>query len=137
MVFRREDEDRNRYFFVQYESGIPIYSFENKSWRVVNPESYFSSLKKKLYRKNKAIYDIVLTAPVPLADYMVTGVDHPRCISGKCGRSNSAESTKMIRRVGLKYAQLLMTGCTKFQSLLDHLPCLEGQKITLERPEEE
>lgn len=81
MVFQRKDEGRMRYFFVQHESGIPIYNFDGNAWRWVKPESYFSKMKNRVYRKVGAIYDIVLTAPLALSDYTVVGVEHPRCIS--------------------------------------------------------
>lgn len=137
MVFQRQDEERGRYFFVQHESGIPIYSFNDQSWRTVNAEYYFAKAKGKLYRKDKAIYDIVLTQPLPLTDYTVRGMDHPHCISRKCGCCNSGESDKIIRRVGLARAQQILNSCEPLQALLTHLPCLDGQKITLEQPDED
>jgi hypothetical protein len=77
MAFRRIG-GRKRFFFVQYEAQIPIYSFESKVWRTVIPVSYFTDAGIG------AIWDIVLTQPIPIENAAITCVEHPSCIPAKC-----------------------------------------------------
>src|ERR1051326_7646493 len=85
ICFRRQGEDRERHFFVQYEAMIRIFNFEGNVWRTVNPRHYFKREDDGLYLKTGAIYDIVLTQPIPL-EYAkaIIAIDHPKCIPSKC-----------------------------------------------------
>lgn len=103
IAFRRKT-GRLRYFFVQYESRIPIYSFKGKSWRTVDIKSYLdSSTKNGLTLKNKGIYDIVLTNEIPLNKVEITPVNHPQCIPSKCNGMNKSEARKALRKIALHH----------------------------------
>ena len=105
IAFRRKG-DRHRYFFVQYESRIPIYSFKGKSWRKVKSESYFDSCKNNgLKLKSEAIYDIVLTREIPLKQVEIFAVKHPRCIPGKCSGMNLTEARDELKKIALRHIQ--------------------------------
>jgi hypothetical protein len=130
MVFRRTDSDgRERHYFVQHESPIPIFSFAGLSKRLVNPEFYFQKQSNRLWLKNRAIYEIILTEPLPLAECEVHGVSHPRCIPGKCGRSSLNDSYTTVQRVGLKRARSIILKSPEMQSLFKKLPWLSRKKI--------
>lgn len=131
MVFRREGADRNRYFFVQYEARIPIYSFGKKLWRTVKPEHYFEESDGGLSKKADAIYDIVLTNPLPLTKFTVKGVSHPKCISRKCSGTTATESQEIVHRVAVKQARKVLCETPEVQDLLAHFPCLVGTKMPL------
>jgi hypothetical protein len=145
MVFRREAKDRKRYFFVQHESRIPIYTYVEqgsgknktsaikKNWRIVNPESYFKKQKGKLFKIPGAIYDIVLTVPLDLTQYSVQGVDHPWCISGKCSRSNLAASEGIVLKYAKRHAGRIIKRSESIQALLGSFPCLEDAEVLMER----
>lgn len=103
IAFRRKT-GRHRYFFVQYESRIPIYSFKGKSWRKVNSEFYFdSSTKNSLTLRNNAIYDIILTNEIPLKKVEIIPVRHPKCIPSKCNGMSKSETRKALRKIALRH----------------------------------
>jgi hypothetical protein len=88
MAFRRKDGNRWRYFFVQFDSQIPVYTFKKKGqqrelWRNAKAEAYFDTSRGQMIRKPGAIYDIVLTDPIDLDDCTVTSISHPWCASDK------------------------------------------------------
>lgn len=136
MVFRREGDDRNRYFFVQYESRIPIYSFGKNLWRNVNPEHYFDKRGRRIQKKAGAIYDIVLTNPIKFVDFEVGPVKHPRCISETCDGCTVKESEEALLRVAKREARWLVSQSMEIQTLLNRFPCLEGTRVKLVRADE-
>ncbi|MCH8292872.1 tetratricopeptide repeat protein [Candidatus Poribacteria bacterium] len=99
MVFRREGDDRNRYFFVQYEARIPIYSFEKTLWRSVKPTSYFQSVDDGYAMKPGAIYDIVLTEPMGIDDVKIEAVKHPYCISKQCSGLTRSDGQEILQEI--------------------------------------
>jgi hypothetical protein len=131
MVFHRQG-DRKRYFFVQYEARIPIYSFGRELWRKVNPEYYFDKSGKSVSKKNGAIYDIVLTNALDLDDYAVKAVEHPKCISGKCGGTAYSTNEKVLLGIAKRQAKQMFAESARVQGLLEQFPCLEGQLVKLE-----
>jgi hypothetical protein len=137
MVFRRMEDNRMRVFFVEYESHIPVYSYKGQRWRVVNPGHYFEKVGDAYSLTKSAIYDIVLTNPLPLGEYEVGWTHHPRCISGKCRGSNSHESWKTVKRVAREHARRVVATCPEVRVLLEHLPLLHGEEVTLDSPEED
>jgi hypothetical protein len=132
MVFQRIGTERKRYFFVQYESRIPIFSFGKNLWRTVNPEYYFNKSKGRVTMRAGAIYDIVLTLPLPLTDYTIQAVNHPRCISGKCSGTSTPQSQKIVHLIASAQARQVLTESSEIQDLLQRFPCLEGRKVKLE-----
>lgn len=103
IAFRRKS-DRHRYFFVQYESRIPIYSFKGKEWRKVKCEAYFDSNSNNgLMHKSGAIYDVILTSKVPLEYVEVSAVKHPSCIPDKCQGMNLTEAKNELKKIALKH----------------------------------
>lgn len=103
IAFRRIS-DRRRYFLVQYESRIPIYSFKGKSWRKVKSKTYFdSNTQNGLMLKNEAIYDIVLTNEIPLKKVEIIAVNHPQCIPGKCDGMDKSEAQKALKKIALHH----------------------------------
>lgn len=135
MVFQRKG-DRQRTFFVQYEARIPIYSFGKELWRKVNPQHYFDMVDKKASKKPGAIYDIVLTQPLSLDEYTARAVDHPMCISEKCGGTSLAKNEKTLLQVAKREAQYLLSESGEVRNLLNRFPCLEDKIVTLKSPEE-
>ncbi len=132
MVFRRKGTDRHRHFFVQYESKIPIYSFGKKLWRTVKPSSYFKeSGKKSLDLKRGAIYDIVITEPLPLRNATIEGVNHPQCIPEKCDGMKKRKSTKVLTRLAKKHFRQHLKTSRFYKRFIEQYPDLEGEKITL------
>lgn len=135
MVFRRMGEDRRRYFFVQYEARIPIYNFISKDkenlWREVGVESYFGK------GADKAIWDIVLTQPIPLDGMKVTPFDHPKCISRKCsGMSRDAARKHLKELVKVEFKKWLLES-PKYARFLKQFPTAPGLTITLPDPDDD
>ena len=137
MAFRRESADRNRHFFVQYESRLPIYSYEKESWRTINAGSYFKKSGKRLVHMPGAIYDIVLTQPLLLDSVIIRGVDHPKCIPAKCSGSSQSKSERQVRKVATEEWQQLMIVCEEYQMIMSRFPGLEGGTVKLFDPVEE
>ena len=132
MVFHRKDVDRHRHFFVQYEAKIPVYSFRKKLWRIVKPSFYFNeSDDKKLNLKRGAIYDIIITEPIPIRNATIEGVNHPHCIPEKCDGMTSSRSTKFIKRLAKRQFKEYLKESRFYERFIDQFPDLEGEKIIL------
>ena len=132
MVFRRRD-NRDRYWFVQYEAGIPIFSRDDKPDRRVNPASYFSEHGQHLRFKDHAIYELVITQPVTTKGITVEGVNHPKCIAGKCGGSNLTASRSVVDKLARKSAEAHLKADPAIKRLLRRFPNLKGADVTLPR----
>ena len=132
MVFRRESTDRNRYFFVQYESRIPIYSFDGDLWRKVNPKVYFQKhVAGTFSHKTGAIYDIVLTQPITLNNVSIKGVKHPSCIPQKCSGLSTRKAQDEMLKIAIEEAEYYLNQKGITSKLLKKFPGLEGEKIEL------
>lgn len=134
MVYRRVGE-RHGYFFVQYEARIPIFSFGKDIWRQVEPRSYFAGSGKDIGHKTGAIYDIVVTQPIPLANAVIDGVDHPYCIPGKCGGSRKRESRRLVDKIAKMDWKWYMENSRNFNKVMKRYPLLEGAEVELFNPE--
>ena len=144
MAFRRVGT-RQRYFFVQYEARIPVYSFEPpaskgkkpkvQTWRKVNVDTYFDEHKNSLSMRTGAIYDIVITQPIPLVGCTITGVDHPSCIPGKCKGSKRKKNRELASKIAVEQFQTWMRESTAYRSFLDRFPDVEGASIELDDPD--
>lgn len=136
MAFRREGTDRNRYFFVQYESKIPIYNFGKITWRRITPRPYFNKDEKWLRLKPGAIYDIVLTQPMSLDGASISGVKHDYCISGKCNGCSIQKSNSMVLRCAENNWIKLMEDCPEYNTFFNRFHLRNGQTMDLFDPEE-
>ena len=134
MVFRRTS-DRKRYFFVQYEARLPIYSFGKKLWRNVNAASYFTKNgKTRLQKTAGAIYDIVITHPLSLAEVTIKGVNHPSCISKKCTGSNALKSKAAVDKLAVKDWRAWMADSDEYNRFIGRFPSAVGSKVKLFDP---
>lgn len=135
MVFWRKG-DRNRFFFVQYEAGIPIFEFKGKLWRKVNPSSYFDSWRRGhgLSLKRAAIYDIVITTPLKPRRASVRGVRHPACIPGKCSGFSGKESDDAVRLLGLEELKRTVFASESYRSFARRFPDILETDVTLPQP---
>ncbi len=141
MVFRREDETRKRCFFVQYEARIPVYSFEPPAsqgqtkepvlWRRVKADASFDESSGGLSLKAGAIYDIVITHPIPLDGCSISGVKHPICIPGKCDGIDLMKSRKLAREIAVEQFHIWMKKNDEFRRFLDRFPGASGASINL------
>jgi hypothetical protein len=132
MVFRRKGSDRHRHFFVQYEAKIPIYSFKDKIWRNVKAASYFrENGGKSLSLKVGGIYDIIITEPISLKKATITGINHPRCIPGKCKGLTSAESKEIVKTLAKKRFKKYLKNTSFYENFIELFPDLEGERIRL------
>lgn len=135
MVFRRVGEDRRRYFFVQYESRIPIFDFikgdEKILWREVAAKGYFGS------GKTGAIWDIVLTQPLPLDGVQVTPFEHPKCISVKCNGMPLATARKHLKELVKDELKKWLLESPKYEKFLHRFPVASGLTVSLPDPDEE
>lgn len=134
MVFRRQGDDRNRYFFVQYEARIPIYSFGKNLWRKVKPYSYFQTTSDGVSLKPGAIYDIILTASITLDDTQIDAVKHPYCISGKCQGMSRLGGTKILRNIASQQFRRWLQRNRSYANLFNRLPVLAGVEVELFDP---
>lgn len=137
MVFRRgSSEDRKRYFFVQYEARIPIYSCNKKAWRLVNPETYFSKNENgSLNMKRSAIYDIVLTQSLSLKKSEMRPINHPKCIPGKCGGMIEAGGRNILREIAKSEFKKWLLSTKEYEHVIKKFPVLDGVKFELFDPE--
>lgn len=128
MVFRRNNDGRDRVFFVQHQSPLPVFSFDDDSCmisrRIVNPGHYFEKIGTEYSLKSGSIYDLVLTEPLALDECQVYGANHPHCIPAKCGRSESHLSQSAVKKAGLKRARNLIRQSPEIQKLLSTIPSL-------------
>ena len=135
MVFRREGSDRNRYFFVQYEARIPVYSFGKDRWRNVNPAAYFAKLNDEdLAMKPGAIYDIVITQPIALDRISINAADHPRCISKICNGLSLGQSRRRLTTTALNEFRYWLSENKEYRKLFRRFRILEGKEIELFNP---
>ncbi|MGO8690144.1 MAG: hypothetical protein ACLQLG_10955 [Thermoguttaceae bacterium] len=130
MVFRRTS-GRHRYFFVQYETLIPIYSFEEKLWRSVQPSYYFDNAGVG------AIWDIVLTQPIPIDDITISPVDHPSCIPQKCRGTTQSTNRRALRAVAETEFVKLLKESSDYRQFSARFPFAEGLTIALPELESE
>lgn len=128
MVFRRREDNRERLFFVQHESPLPVFTFKDKgkllAKRVVVPEWYFDKSAGECSLKAGTIYDLVLTTPIPLDECEIHEGNHPKCIPAKCGGSASMASRIDLKRAGKKQARRLIRQSDDIQQLLKRIPAL-------------
>lgn len=136
MVFRRRSADsRRRYFFVEYEARIPIYSYDENQWREVDPCSYFYEDDNKLSMRPGAIYDIVLTEPISLKNSEIRPVNHPYCISGKCRGMGESQGRKILREIAKNEFQDWLRVNDEYKGLLKRFPVLDGEEFELFDPD--
>jgi hypothetical protein len=131
MAFRREDSDRNRYFFVQYEAQIPIFSFKGEVWRRVRARAYFHKYKQGRYcRKPGAIYDIVLTQMVPFRHARsVKAVSHPSCIPGKCSGLCLRHAREQLIDIAVDEFASRLEENGILRQMIRKFPDLEGETV--------
>lgn len=102
MAFKREDE-RKRFFFVQYESKIPVYPRKGNSWKEINCNKFFSGTSNRLYKKQDAIYDIILTDELKIKDIQIEAINHPNCIPKKCNGLTQKAAKKKLNKIAKKH----------------------------------
>ncbi len=134
MVFRRQADNRNRYFFVQYEARIPIYSFGKKLWRTVNPYSYFQNTSGSVSLKPGTIYDIVLTTSVNLDDSEVEAVKHSCCISGKCDGISRSKAQNILQDLATREFCRWLERNRGYARLFKRFRTLDGAEVELFDP---
>lgn len=100
LVFKRH-ADRHRYFFVEYDEEIlKVFRFAEGAARTVSGRKYFSEDPRgSLSLKHRAIYDLVLIDPLPLADSLACAVRHNRCISSKCCGMDLQDAQDLLLRL--------------------------------------
>lgn len=137
MAFRRKSE-RSRYFFVQYESMIPVFVFGPKktTWRTVNPVKYFTENGEKEYHFERgAIYDLVLIQEVPFQGASITPVAHPGCVPGKCAGMTKSESIAGLRAIAEHNFSRWMSHSGEYQAMNERFfGLLEGCEVKLPAP---
>lgn len=134
IAFRRGGQSkRNRYFFVQYEAMIPIYSFKGDVWRRVNPEVYFQKNKDETLRlKDRAIYEVVLTSRVSLDESVsISGVNHEKCIPVKCNGSSKGHSRKVVRQIAKKMLKKDIFDMGLIKNIIKKYPDIKGETLTI------
>jgi hypothetical protein len=136
MVFRRKDDGRLRYFFVQYEARIPIFSFEKNLWRKVDPNGYFQKSYNSLGLNRGGIYDIALTESIELDESEIEAVDHPRCVSQKCHGMSRLKARKVLLGVAIKQFRHWLEQSHSYARLAKRFPILDGASIELFDPSE-
>jgi hypothetical protein len=124
MVFRRTT-GRQRHFFVQYEAHIPIYSFGTTLWRSVNPFHYFENAGVG------AIWDIILTEPIPIDEASINPVEHPKCIPGKCSGSGRIHNRKTLREIAKAEFKNMLLGLDEYSQFLNRFSDAAGLSIDL------
>lgn len=131
MAFRRKDSDRNRYFFVQYEALIPIFSFKGEVWRRVWPKAYFDKNKKGLFScKPGAIYDIVLTQTVSFHQARsVKAVLHPSCIPRKCHGLRLRHGREQMIDIAIDEFSSHLEENGILRQMIRKFPDLEGETV--------
>lgn len=135
MAFRRGREtERLRYFFVQYDSMIPTFSYKGKKWRRVKAEKYFDeNINNSIEKKSGAIYDILLTTPISLDDNVsISSVNHPKCISGKCNGVSRKKSQKKLIKLATKLVKKELYDTDIIEKAIVKYPDIEGEIIDLE-----
>ncbi len=137
MVFRRQGDDRNRYFFVQYEARIPVFSFGKQVWRNVTPAAYFRNGNgEDLAMKPGAIYDIVITQPIGLKGVSIDAVDHPWCIAKICNGMNLNRSRRRLADVAEDEFYCWLSENEEYRRLFRRFSVLNERHVKLFDPDE-
>lgn len=134
IAFRRGGRlERHRYFFVQYDAMIPIYSFKGDVWRTVNAEAYFAKNNDNtLSKKIGGIYDIILTSQIPLDDSVsISAVDHDKCIAGKCSGARRVQSRKKLRELAMELVREELLQTDIIERAKHKFPDLEGETLDI------
>ena len=138
MVFRRQGDDRHRYFFVQYEARIPVYSFDKQVWRNVNPAAYFQGVKGAgLSRKPRAIYDTVITQPLSLKGVSVNAVNHPRCVAEACTGIRLSRSRLKLANIAIDEFYEWLSENEEYKTLFRRFNVLNGHHVELFDPDKD
>jgi len=128
--------ERHRYFFVQYNAMIPIYSFKGNIWREVKAEAYFNENKDKtLSKKIGGIYDIVLTNQIAFDEHVsISSVAHLKCIPKKCNGVSMYKSRKKLRKLARELVKKELLDTNIIEKAIKKYPDLEGDtlEITIE-----
>ena len=137
IAFRRGGRsERNRYFFVQYDAMVPIYSFKGDIWRQVNAEAYFAKNDNNtLSKKIGGIYDIVLTSQITLdGSVSISSVNHDKCIPGKCSGARRVKSRKKLREFAKNILKKELMNTDIIEKAIEKYPDIEGEilEITIE-----
>jgi hypothetical protein len=127
---RKDDDDRNRIFFVQYEARIPVFRYEDKLWRNVDPFYYFRETAGGVYLKDRAIYDIVLTEPVRLQNAVVEAVTHRNCISRKCTGVTRRGGERVLKQMATKEIKDWLVQNEEYAALLKRFPILQDMDLS-------
>lgn len=130
MVFRRSvRSERDRYFFVQYDAMIPIYSFKDDIWRQVKAEAYFQENNNgTLQLKKGGIYDVVITDQIQLdGSVSISYVNHKKCISGKCNGGNRNKFREFIRQEAKKCLKESIIDTGIIEKTIKKFPDVEGE----------
>ncbi|PGT81541.1 hypothetical protein [Bacillus sp. AFS040349] len=130
MAFRRKG-DRDRYFFVQYETDIPLFDKNGNAWRRIKPSVYFNDNDGELSRKEKAIYDFILTSEIFIGDAEIDVENHPKCISQKCNGARKSESRKLLKQIAQEEFEKRFIESPRMRKFLRQFPIMEGRDVTL------
>jgi len=134
MAFLRKGSDRKRFVFVQYEAFIPIYSIKDKTWKRVDPLSYFEKDSDSSFSlKRRAIYDIVLTERVIIQkETDILPVRHPTCISAKCAGMEVGKARKALRKIVEQEFDRLIDKKNIVRELLQRFPYLDEEDVKVQ-----
>ncbi len=109
----------------------------SRLWRRVQPASYFKGGRGRLLSlRPGAIYDIVLTMPLPLEDVSIEGVSHPQCLPGKCRGISLRKSRSTAREIALNELCQMLLDSASYVQFLQRFPDVVGEELTLPEPEE-
>ncbi len=110
---------------MQYEARIPIYSFGKKLWRNVQPSYYFENVGVG------AIWDIVLTQPIPIDVIEISAVEHPSCIPGKCQGTTRVKNRRALKEIAENEFTYFIQNNSEYARFLKRFPIAKGLTVQL------
>lgn len=128
VVFQRQDEgDRQRNFFFQYESDLPLFRSNEYPWRAIDPKTLLAQAN------DKTVWDLFLTQPLSLNKVRIRPTAHPHCKSGICDGSTLDENRERLNAVIRDRFRRMVAKLPQYKDFADRFALAEG--LTVELPD--
>ena len=128
VVFQRQDQrDRQRNFFLQYESDLPLFRSKRHPWRRIDPKTLLSESNEK------TVWDLFLTQTLSLDKARIRPTEHPYCKSKICQGRTVDENRKRLDAVIRKRFCRMVAKLPAYHDFIRRFALAEG--LTVELPD--
>jgi hypothetical protein len=132
VVFQREDKgDRQRNFFFQYETDIPLFRSKENPWRPMNPKTLLNGSDAK------TVWDLFLTQPLSLDKARIRPTEHPYCKKKICMGSTFDHNRKRLDAVIRDRFCRMVAKLPEYREFVGKFAVVEGLTVQLPDVDEE